>query len=39
MTTGEMIRSFYEAFGPGAEAFAGVHENAEIGQIVKKLMK
>ena len=27
------------AFGPGAEAFAGVHENAEIGQIVKKLMK
>ncbi|MBO4634261.1 MAG: alkaline phosphatase [Bacteroidales bacterium] len=27
------------AFGPGAEAFAGVHENAEIGQIVKDLMK
>ena len=27
------------AFGPGAEAFAGVHDNAEIGQIVKQLMK
>ena len=27
------------AFGPGAEAFAGVHENGEIGQIVKRLMK
>ncbi|MBR4739839.1 MAG: alkaline phosphatase [Bacteroidales bacterium] len=26
------------AYGPGAEAFAGVHQNAEIGQIVKKLM-
>ena len=27
------------AFGPGAEAFAGVHENGEIGQIVKRLLK
>ena len=27
------------AYGPGAEAFAGVHQNAEIGQIVKDLMK
>lgn len=27
------------AFGPGAEAFAGVHENGEIGRIVKRLMK
>ena len=27
------------AFGPGAEHFAGVHENAEIGQIVRKLLK
>lgn len=27
------------AFGPGAEAFAGMHENAEIGQIVKKLLR
>ena len=27
------------AYGPGAEAFAGVHQNAEVGQIVKKLMK
>ena len=27
------------AFGPGAENFAGVHDNAEIGQIVRKLMK
>ena len=27
------------AFGPGAERFAGVHENAEIGQIVKELMR
>ena len=26
------------AYGPGAEAFAGVHQNAEIAQIVKKLM-
>jgi alkaline phosphatase len=26
------------AFGPGAEAFAGVHENAEIGQIVYRLL-
>lgn len=27
------------AFGPGAQNFAGVHENAEIGQIVRKLLK
>ena len=27
------------AYGPGAEEFAGVHENAEIAQIVKKLLK
>ncbi len=27
------------AFGPGAEQFAGIHENSEIGQIVRKLMK
>ncbi len=27
------------AYGPGAEAFAGWHDNAEIGQIVKKLLK
>ena len=27
------------AFGPGAEALAGVHENAEVAQIVRKLMK
>ena len=27
------------AFGPGAENFAGIHENAEIGQIVRKLMQ
>lgn len=27
------------AFGPGAEAFGGVYENSEIGQIVRKLMK
>ena len=26
------------AYGPGAEAFAGVHDNSEIGQIVRKLM-
>ena len=26
------------AYGPGAEAFAGVHENGEIGRIVRKLM-
>ena len=26
------------AYGPGAEEFAGVHDNAEIGQIVRKLM-
>ena len=27
------------AFGPHAEDFTGVHENAEIGQIVKNLIK
>ena len=27
------------AYGPHAEDFAGVHENAEIGEIVKKLLK
>ena len=27
------------AYGPGAEAFAGVHDNAEVAQIVRKLMK
>ena len=27
------------AFGPGAEQFAGIHENAEIGQIVRKLLE
>ncbi len=27
------------AFGPGAEAFAGMHENSEIGQIVYQLLK
>ncbi len=27
------------AFGPGAEQFAGIHENSEIAQIVRKLMK
>ena len=27
------------AFGPGAENFAGIHENAEVGQIVKNLLK
>ncbi|MCR5352471.1 MAG: alkaline phosphatase [Bacteroidales bacterium] len=27
------------AYGPGAEAFVGVHENAEIGQILRALMK
>ena len=27
------------AFGPGAEALAGVHENAEVAEIVHKLMK
>jgi len=26
------------AYGPGAEAFAGVHDNSEVGQIVRKLM-
>ena len=26
------------AYGPGAEAFAGMHQNAEIAQIVKRLM-
>lgn len=27
------------AYGPGAENFVGVHENAEIGQIVKSFVK
>ena len=27
------------AYGPQAEAFTGVHENAEIGQIIRRLMK
>jgi len=27
------------AFGPGAEAFAGVYENSEIAQILRKLLK
>jgi alkaline phosphatase len=27
------------AFGPGSEQFAGIHENAEIGQIVRKLLE
>ena len=27
------------AYGPHAEEFTGVHENAEIGQIVRKLLK
>ena len=27
------------AFGPGAEHFAGIHDNAEVGQIVRKLMQ
>ena len=27
------------AFGPGAQHFAGIHENAEIGQIVRKLLE
>ena len=27
------------AYGPGAEEFAGVHENGEIGQIISKLLK
>ena len=27
------------AYGPGAENFAGVFDNAQIGQIVRKLMK
>ena len=27
------------AYGPGAERFAGVHENSEIGQIVKELLQ
>lgn len=27
------------AFGPGAESFAGIHENAEVAQIVRALMK
>ena len=27
------------AYGPGAEAFAGVHENGEVGQIISRLLK
>ena len=27
------------AYGPGAEKFVGIHENAEIGQILRKLLK
>ena len=27
------------AYGPGAEAFAGVHDNADIGQSVRTLLK
>ncbi len=27
------------AYGPGAEKFVGIHENAEIGQIIRKLLK
>ena len=27
------------AYGPHAEDFAGVHENSEVGEIVKKLLK
>ena len=27
------------AYGPHAEEFVGVHENAEVGQIIKKLLK
>ena len=27
------------AFGPGAEHFAGIHDNAEVGQIVRRLMQ
>ena len=34
---GVMVPVF--AFGPGAENFAGIHDNAEVGQIVRKLMQ
>ena len=27
------------AYGPGAEAFAGIHENGDIGQIISRLLK
>ena len=27
------------AYGPGAEKFVGIHENAEIGQIIRALLK
>ena len=27
------------AYGPGAEAFVGVHENAEVAAIIRRLMK
>ena len=27
------------AYGPGAERFVGIHENAEIGQIIRALLK
>ncbi len=27
------------AYGPGAEAFTGVHENAEVSNIIRRLMK
>ena len=27
------------AYGPGAEAFEGVHENAEVSNIIRRLMK
>ena len=27
------------AYGPGAQQFAGVHENGEIGQIIRRLLK
>ena len=27
------------AYGPHAQEFVGVHENAELGQIIRKLLK
>ena len=27
------------AYGPGAEAFTGIHENAEVSNIIRRLMK